>query len=159
LERSHRYLIIDTGTGIHRPIRQFAAASDVVLVLTTPELTSIADAYALVKALANHNIPAMQILVNQSASPEQARRIIDRLQQTSRCFLRVDVGSAGHIPHDPGVARAVSRRRPFVLDAPHSPASRAMQQLARRLLNQTSTEPASGTFFSRLWQRFEQKAA
>jgi len=159
LEQSHRYLIIDTGTGIHRSIRQFAAAADLVLVVTTPELTSIADAYALVKVLSNNNGSLLQILVNQSESPEQARRIIDRLQHTSRCFLRVDVGSAGHIPRDASVARAVSRRRPFILDSPHSPSSRAVQQLARRLMNQTGASRSCGTFFSRLWERIEKRAA
>jgi len=35
LERTHDYLLIDTGTGIHQSVRRFLNAADVVLVVTT----------------------------------------------------------------------------------------------------------------------------
>lgn len=95
LERTHDFLIVDTGTGIHRTVRQFVTPADVVLVVTTPEPTSIADAYATIKALSACEVDRIETLVNQADSHQQARAILGRLQQTSRMFLRRDVVAAG----------------------------------------------------------------
>lgn len=153
LERTHDVIVIDTGTGIHQSVRRFLAAADVVLVVTTPEPTSIADAYATIKSISACEAPDIEALVNQADSPRQANAIIERLQQTARLFLRTKVVSAGSIPRDDSVVRAVARRKPFLIDNPHCPASIAIRQLAQRLNNKTSVRAASGTFFSRIWKR------
>lgn len=156
MERCHDFLIIDTGSGIHRAVRQFVAAADHALVLTTPEPTSIADAYATIKALTAGSEIQPHVLVNQSDSAELAREIIARMQQTARTFLHAQVHSAGFIPRDPAVPSAVFRRVPFLLDNPRSPASRAIEQLARRVANfpegRTSREPFFDQF-KRVWER------
>ena len=159
LERSHDFLIIDSSTGIHRTVRQFARAADIVLVLTTPEPTSIADAYATVKALCVEDGPLLQILVNHCDSDRQGRKIIARLQQTSRLFLHREVASGGCIPRDQVVANAVSRRLPFLIDAPHSAASKAVEQLAHRMESLAGGTSTRSTFFSRIWRSFLRKAA
>src|SRR6185437_9423137 len=84
LEQEHEFLLIDTGTGIHRTVRQFVAAADLGLVVTTPEPTAIADAYATIKALSAHTeFMALEVVVNCADSIEQARDIVDRLQRTT----------------------------------------------------------------------------
>ena len=158
-ERTHDFLIIDTGSGIHQTVRQFATAADVVLIVTTPEPTSIADAYATIKALASADIPQLNVLVNRADSPQQARAILNRLQQTARIFLRTEVGSIGFIPNESCVVEAVAKRTPFVLDAPQAAATRAVHQLARRLKGLTDAQHDRGPFFARLWNRLTRKAA
>lgn len=151
LERRHDYLILDTGTGIHRSVRQFVSAAETVLVVTTPEPTAIADAYATLKALtAGRALGQPHILVNQADSPEQAREIIARVQQTARTFLHVTVASAGFIPRDPAIPAAVVQRKPLLAQTPRCPAGRALEQLARRIMN--LTPPASDRigFFTRM---------
>ncbi len=159
LERDHDFLIVDTGTGIHRPVREFAEACDLVLVVTTPEPTSIADAYATVKALAAKTDPPVQLLVNQAGASQQARQIYERLEQTSRIFVRRQVDYAGYIPSDPTVARSVAARRPFVLHAPDTPASLAVKRLAIRLRGFSSDRSDHEPFFARLWKQFTKRAA
>ena len=159
LERSHDFLIVDTGTGIHRSVRQFARASDVVLIATTPEPTSIADAYATVKALATDDGPLLQLLVNRADSPQQARAVFGRLQQTSRMFLKVEVHTAGYIPTDPAVVQSVTKRTPFVIDSPHCCASREVHRLAQRFKGLANARFDRGPFFARLWSRLLRKAA
>jgi flagellar biosynthesis protein FlhG len=65
LERSHDLLIVDTSTGIHRIVRQFVSSADQILLVTTPETTSIADAYSTIKAMASPDCPPLDIVVNQ----------------------------------------------------------------------------------------------
>lgn len=149
LEQTHDFLIIDTGTGIHRAVRQFVAAADIVLVVTTSEPTSIADAYATIKTLtASREVAEPQVLVNQADSVELAREIICRLQQTARTFLHAPVGSAGIIPRDPALTQAVVRRVPLQIDNPRSPAARAIEQLARRVINLSQRPTTRGAFFA-----------
>lgn len=159
LEVTHDFLLIDTGSGIHRLVRQFSTAADQTLIITTPEPTAIADAYATVKSLSATLGPELQVVVNQADAPEQARRIIDRLQQTARMFLHVDLGSAGFVPRDPSVVQAVIQRTPFLLGTPFSPAARAVRQLAQRIRGGARVSSTPGTFFSRLWRRIDREAA
>jgi flagellar biosynthesis protein FlhG len=159
LESRHDFLIIDTGTGIHRTVRQFVAAAQMVLIVTTPEPTAIADAYATLKVLtAGSEVSQPQILVNQSDSPAQAREIIARVQQTARTFLHLAVTSAGHIPRDPAVARAVACRKPFLVESPRSAAALAIEQLARRLMNLTQTSTERSSFFSQFHRWIDRQA-
>jgi flagellar biosynthesis protein FlhG len=159
LERQHDFLIIDTGTGIHRTVRQFVAAAQTVLIVTTPEPTAIADAYATLKALtAGNDVLQPHILVNQADSPDQAREIIARVQQTARTFLHLMVSSAGHIPRDPAVVQAVVRRRPFAAENTRTPAGLAVEQLARRLVNLSQPDSERTSFFAQFSRWIDRKA-
>lgn len=153
IEQSHDFLVLDTGTGIHRLVRQFVAAADVALIVTTPEPTSMADAYATVKSLASVEDLKSAVLVNQAQDADQADDVIERIRQTSRLFVHQPVTSAGHIPHDPAVTAAVAARTPFVIHAPHTAASVAVHRLARRLSQPATAPPRDMGFFPRIWER------
>jgi flagellar biosynthesis protein FlhG len=159
LERQHDFLIIDTGTGIHRTVRYFVSSAQTVLIVTTPEPTAIADAYATLKVLtAGSDLLQPHILVNQADSPEQAREIIARVQQTARTFLHLTVSSAGHIPRDPAVAQAVVRRQPFAVGNARTPAGLAIEQLARRLVNLSQPISERSSFFQQFTQWMDRQA-
>jgi flagellar biosynthesis protein FlhG len=150
LEMSHDFLVIDTAAGIHRLARKFLDACDLVLVVTTPEPTSIADAYSLIKGLSARATGRIEALVNQCDSPDLAARIAARLQETTRLFLQADVGAAGFVPADPEVRTAVARRTPFVVANPGCHASRAMDQLAAHVKRLFDTSDGQSSFFPRM---------
>jgi flagellar biosynthesis protein FlhG len=163
-EEEHNFLVMDTGAGLHHTTSQFLEACDIVLVLTTPEPTSIADAYALIKNVSARDIPRLEVLVNQSDSAPQAHLVTQRIQETARMFLHVEVSAGGFVPKDPSVATAVVRRKPFLIDSPQSSASSAVCQLAMRLkrvAEMHSPESASrrGSYFPRLTTPRVQRAA
>ena len=140
----HQYVIIDTASGDQPLTRRLMQAADCTWLVATPELTAIADAYSLVKSCAAEGpLPQIEVLVNRSASAGQARDISERMQQTARSFLQQEIYCAGYLPQDASVANAVSRREPFILANPKSPASQAIQQLAmhwtKRSINAHST--------------------
>ena len=146
LEAGCDFLIVDTGSGIHRLVRQFAAACDEVLVVTTPESTSIADAYATVKALSNTPDLAWNVVVNQYQDLEHAERIFARLEHTAHSFLQTDLRWAGAVPWDEIVPAAVMQRQPFVLTHPDEPASQAVRAIASRFVEGQSGSDKGGFF-------------
>lgn len=158
LERNHDILIVDTSTGIHRIVRQFATAADQILLLTTPETTSIADAYATIKALAAPECPPVDIVVNLAESAAQAKSISARLQQTSRMFLKKTVGFAGHVSRDPAVIDAVASRQPFVVHSANCPAATDTHQLARRVISSGGSLRTFQSYFDR-FRNGQQRAA
>lgn len=134
----HKYVIIDTASGDLSLTRRLMQAADCTWLVTTPELTAIADAYSLVKSCAAQGpLPQIEVLVNRSESAVQARDIIERMQQTTRNFLQQEIYSAGYLPQDASVGAAVAKRQPFVIASPKSAVTEAISQLATQWTRST----------------------
>lgn len=145
LEAAADVLILDTGAGVGPAVLSFCAAAERTLLVTTPEPTAIADAYALIKALhAEHRSPEIQLLVNQTHNAEEGRSVFERIAGVSRHFLGAELRYAGQIPMDPRVQKAVRRRVPFTLEFPHCPASAALLRLAHGL-DREAQQPPTGS--------------
>lgn len=159
VEASHDFVILDTGGGIHRTVRAFVNAADDVLVVATPEVTAVADAYATIKALSGGDAPRLRLLANRVDSESQAGRLFERIRKTTELFVHVELDFAGCIPEDAHVQRAVASRRPFVTAYPHCAAARAIGDLARRWCRQAESHTLRGSFFERICNRFSRRAA
>ncbi|MBW3539963.1 MAG: P-loop NTPase [Planctomycetes bacterium] len=151
LEQTCDVVVVDTGSGAGRHARKPAAAADAALVVTTPEATSIAEAYTTIKALAAAaEPPRLALLVNETESAGQAETIVERIRQTARLFVHRDIEDAGWIPRDPAVSRSVARRMPFAIDGSSSPAGHAIERLSRRIVRWLGEQPARTSYISRL---------
>ena len=150
-ESQHDWLIIDTGADVSAA-RWFAAPADCTLIVTTPEPTAVAEAYAAMKLLVAARVSAVSVLVNQADSQQQALQILDRLRHAARTFLGSDIGLAGFIPFDPAVSQSVFRRVPLIDVAPTGPAQQALEQMGQRLTRTVSARPG-GRFIERLHSR------
>lgn len=159
LERRNDFLIVDMSSGIHRAVRQFATAADLILVTTVPETTAIADAYATVKTLSLPNSPPLDIVINKAESSAQAKAIGARLQQTTRTFVRNELGVVGAVSFDPAVPQSVAAREPFVLRSPNCPAATDIHQLARRVVSSFGTRLSFESYFSRFATTAQRRAA
>lgn len=125
------HLVIDTPSGNHSLTRRLMSAGDSVWMVTVPELTAIAETYALLKScLESGTLPDCEILVNQADSAQQARDIVNRIRTTTQSFLTRDVFPVGAIPYDPSVSSAAMHRNPFCQMRSDSPAAKAIEQLA-----------------------------
>lgn len=151
LERDHDWLIIDTAGGPPRLASPFAHAADRALIVTTPEPTSIAEAYATLKGLSAAAGPLASALVNRADSEQQALQILERLRHAGRSFLRTDLDRAGFIPNDPAVWQSVASRCPLVDIEPTCPAQQALGRLAERLARTVTTRDET-CYFQRLMQ-------
>jgi flagellar biosynthesis protein FlhG len=152
LERAADIILIDCAAGISANVLAFAAAAHTTFVATTPEPTAVTDAYGMVKSLLRRAPNAqVRLVVNMVTGDEEARAVYERMNRVSLSFLEREIGFGGAVPRDANVPVAVRCRLPFTLYAPQSPATRAVQQIARELVGAEPAPPASrGGFFSRL---------
>ncbi len=137
LERAADVLLIDCGAGAGRTVMSFLAAADASLIVTTPEPTALADAYALIKLFHNEggaSTPSdIAVAINMANSPEDGRRAHTRINAVAERFLGRSAPLAGVIPWDPHVGAAVRARAPFVLAHPSCPAAKALRDVARAM--------------------------
>jgi flagellar biosynthesis protein FlhG len=135
-------VIMDTASGVTRDVLALCLAADDVVIMTTPEMPSFADAYGLVKVLGLQGIRrAPHLVVSQAASPEEADETFDRIRLVARRFLHLELESWGAIPDDPAIPRAVRRQEPVLSAFPQSPAAAAYAALAERLWSPASPDP------------------
>ncbi|HLN63164.1 MAG TPA: MinD/ParA family protein [Symbiobacteriaceae bacterium] len=156
LENQTDFLVVDTGAGLGRSVRNFLLAADVVLVVTTPEPTAMTDAYALIKSVVQKNPAAdIKLIVNQVESREEAEEAASRLSAAMLRFLGASLEFLGSIPQDREVPRSVRSQRPFILASPATAASQAVREIARRLVGDKEN-PRAGVslFFDRLSRVF-----
>ncbi len=153
------FIIIDTGAGITSNVVQFASSADEVLVVTTPEPTSMSDAYAMVKTVSRQKgCGPIRIVVNMAADRTEAGKVAERVRLVSQRFLGLEVENLGHVLADDRVKIAVRRRRPFLLESPKGPASLGIRQIADRLLGDSRPKLESG-FFKRFAEVLGEKGA
>lgn len=155
LEEIADWFIIDTAAGMGKNVMAFIRAATEVLVVTTPEPTSVTDAYAMVKVTANRNRSAdIGLVVNMAADQKEAEAVSTRIAEVSRQFLNVHVEKLGFVPFDSAVSRAVRAQTPLVSAFPSSPAAAAIARIARGIQGHAEETPrpktAVGTFVERL---------
>ena len=126
-------VILDLSSGIGTHVRTLVAIADETIVVTSPEPTAIAGAYAFVKSLAE-SAENMSVLVNLAESAGLAQRISDRFKVTAAQFAGVTIRDTGYLPRDTAVVRSVQNREPFVISEPRSPAAKEVANVVNRLL-------------------------
>ena len=150
LQTGADYIIIDTMAGIGRNAVSFAAAADEVLLISTPEPTSIVDAYAMLKTLhQTREDMALRLIVNMAMNDAQVRAVTMKLANVARQYLGRNLSLLGYIPRDPHVPQSVMQSTPFVLQYPQSAAARCMVQIADRLHAQPLAPPKQDPGFLR----------
>lgn len=142
VEASCDVLLIDCGAGIGGNVTSFIAASDLALVVATPDPASITDAYALIKvalsaASASRSlapetapVPSIALVVNNAADRAEALAVHRRIEAVAYRFLGQPVPLAGCVLHSPGVNRATRRRVPVILDTPSDPSVADVRDLS-----------------------------
>lgn len=129
------FIILDTGAGLSDENLRFILAADDVILVTTPEPTSITDAYALVKMVHSKN-PNVQfkLMINQTSNDKEGQLTAANFQQVAQQFLRKQIDVVGFIPSDENVKSAVKKQTPFILAFPSSHASLALTKLTQEYL-------------------------
>lgn len=135
-------ILFDTGAGLSKETVKFITAAQETIVVTTPEPTSITDAYALIKMVKgmNHDV-RFKLIVNRAADPREGKQTADKISLVAERFLQSKLPSLGILPDDPFVSKAVKRQIPFSVAYPGSEASVALERIAKQFLDLPQTQP------------------
>jgi len=131
-------IIIDTSAGVSNNVLTFVAASDDVIIVTTPEPTAITDAYGIVKIIATEidNLDlGLKLVINRVKSVTEGRKVAERVINIAGQFLNIKLDYLGFVYEDAVVQNAVIRQRPFLSLDPKGKASICIDHIVRRLEN------------------------
>ena len=143
------YIFIDTGAGISRSVLAFIACCDEVILVTTPEPTSLTDGYSLIKAMNHFNIKnKASIVVNKVLEKEEGERTFLKFKSAVNKFLKVDVNFLGYIYEDKKLILSVRKQTPFIIEYPKCDASICIESISDKILNSNndSSIGAKGLF-------------
>ena len=152
IEKNFDYLLVDTSAGIAETTLDFLSAAHRVLLVITPEPTSLTDAFSLLKlALRRHPVEC-HVVVNMAGSFNEARSVFQRFEGATLKYLDVDVNFLGFILRDESMRSAVALQHPVALFAEGDPSARPFQRLADALEEKSSRQQVAQSF-SRFWFR------
>ncbi len=151
MESNYDFLFVDAAAGISEQTLHFLMACDIIVLVTTSDLTAMTDAYALIKVLhLRSNHAPIFLIVNRTQSDSEAAAVVEKIAGVARRFLKQEIGFLGRIPESTFVRRSVGRKIPFVLGYPNTAAAKSLVQIAEKLTQICDTHQRSGSFSSRI---------
>jgi len=134
LEELFDIMIIDTGAGISSNVLFFNVSAQEIMVVVTPEPTSITDAYALMKVLLNkHGERRFKLLVNEVKSRREGHDVYRKISLAAERFLNISVEYIGCVLLDENIQKSVIRQKAVIELYPESKASQCYQEIAREI--------------------------
>jgi flagellar biosynthesis protein FlhG len=140
-------ILLDTGAGLSDNVLSFVHAAKEVILITTPEPTSMTDAYALIKTIFRKDKDKnIKMVVNRADNAAEAYNIMDKLSLVTQKFLGIELQKLGYVVNDSCVTKAVRLQQPFVISYAKSEASKNIENIALTLADnkEMGEESASG---------------
>ena len=133
-------IIVDTGAGIADAVLEFLVASGEILLVTTPEPTSITDSYSLLKALNRHprfssENSQIKVIANKVDSLEEGKNLFNKLNTVVTRYLNIPISYLGEVPQDTLLAKAVMQQMPVSLQNPTAKSAKAYEEIAAILMD------------------------
>ena len=126
-------IIIDTSAGISKNVIGFIQSADEVIVVTTPEPSSVTDAYALIK-VAHKHCDKINLIVNKTENYKEAQLTMEKLTKAAKKFLNIDINYLGFILEDKSIHKANMEQIPFFIKYPEGLASKCLINITSKLV-------------------------
>lgn len=150
-------IIIDTGAGISDAVLEFLVASGEIILVTTPEPTSITDSYSLLKALNRHprfskEASQIKVVANRVNRMAEGASLFAKLELVVNRYLKLPISYLGAIPWDNQLAEAVMQQKPVSLSNPNAKSTIAFESIAAKLMGEDKPIKKRGmaAFFSHI---------
>lgn len=154
LGKSADFLLIDTGAGINHSVMSFVHATNEIVLVTTPEPTSITDAYAMIKNIVSYDKDKkIRLLINRIENNQEGAAIFEKLNTASQRFLNVSLEKLGYLYDDTVVSKSVKSQVPFLCNYPNSIVSQGVLSIASRITNESSNEIYQVSSFKRFMNK------
>ncbi|WP_054968477.1 AAA family ATPase [Alicyclobacillus ferrooxydans] len=136
LHEQYDFILLDGSAGMTANSQRLISAADDMLLIVTPEPTSIADAYSFVKFLyREHSLPTTHIVTNRAQSFVDAKNAAAKIQSVCTHFLNVSLSILGYVLDDVHVPDAVRKQTAVMTLYPNTLASKCIMQVAKNYLN------------------------
>lgn len=137
-------LIIDTGAGVSDSVLDFVLASPEVVLVTTPEPSSLTDSYSLIKALYKNpgfikNGTNIRLVANKVNSRDEAMAVYNKIKTVTTKFLSGEVKYLGMVPQDDTLEKAVRNQKIVSISYPKAKSTKAFETIAYELLEEKIT--------------------
>ncbi len=127
-------LLIDTASGISTNVTFFCMAAQEIIIVTSPEPTSITDAYAVIKVLFTmYQEKHFKILINSVKNQAEAHEVFRRLSTVTEKFLSISLDYIGYVPYDSSFTKAVRSQKALIETYPDCEASKSLTEIASKL--------------------------
>lgn len=150
------YILMDTGAGVNKDVLSFIAASEELIIITTPEPTSLTDGYSLIKATDHYKLKTKaKIVVNKAFTKQEGEETYRKFERAVGKFLKINIEYLGCILEDKKLVQSVRQQKPFVVLFPDCDASNDIENIAMKILGQ-EIEGSSGAkgLFKKLFNIF-----
>lgn len=128
-------ILIDNGAGITKHTVSFTLLADEIILVTTPEPTSITDAYRVLKTISVNELKnKVKVIINQVADGVTGEEAFNKLLKTSEQFLDIELENLGYIFTDVRVSKAIMDQSPIVVKYPNALASENISQIGAKLI-------------------------
>ncbi len=128
------YIIMDTGAGVNKSVLGFIACCEDLVIVTTPEPTSLTDAYSLLKAVKHFNIKnSAKVIINRSLDNNEADMTFNKFNNAVTKFLGMKLDYLGKISEDKKLVYAVRAQQPVIVSYPSSEVAQDISSIASKL--------------------------
>ena len=151
------FILMDTGAGINRNVLAFVECCEELVIVTTPEPTSLTDAYSLMKAIVHFKIKdKAKIVINKVLNYDEGKRTFDKFNNAAKRFLNIELEHLGNISEDLKVIQSVRNQKPFVINFPDCRASLDIEEVALKLCGYSKKNSSYGMqgLFKRIFNIF-----
>lgn len=150
------YILMDTGAGVNRDVLSFIAASEELIIVTTPEPTSLTDGYSLIKATDYYKLKTKaKIVVNKAFTKDEGHETFKRFEKAVNKFLKIKIEYLGCILEDKKLVQSVRQQKPFVVLYPNCDAAKDIENIACELIGgEIQSQNGAKGLFKRLFNIF-----
>ncbi len=135
--REMDFILIDTGAGISQVVLGFIVSADDVIIVVTPEPTSITDGYGIIKILSRFNLhKQVHLVINMANNLQEAQESAHKIEIVADRYLHINIKRLGVMYFDNNVKRSVKEMTPFMVRYPRSQIARDVMQIANNILEQ-----------------------
>lgn len=149
------FILIDTGAGLSDTVLNFVLSADEVVLIITPEPTSITDAYALVKTVSSvKKNCSLKVLINRAESENEAKSVFNNFSMVADRFLGMKLESLGHLPFDQLFTKSVKLQKPYLISFPKNSTSKLIAEIAEQLISKSDDNENSQSGIKAFINRF-----
>jgi flagellar biosynthesis protein FlhG len=136
LDGEYDYMIIDTGAGLSNNVTSFLLSANDVIFVTTPEPTSMTDAYGMVKVIARQSTnKTLYLVVNRVVDNIEGVLVAEKFKLVCEKFLNLHIDVLGHVVNEPLIGEGIRRQRAFIEIFPRSQAAKNINSITSNLIN------------------------